>query len=72
MQAVIIPIEEDQIVLSAVEGKDIEGVCEDKFQAYISKSGKLSIKSYTNHSTLVQAAQLLLEQSYKSTSSKSD
>jgi hypothetical protein len=30
MQAVIPQIEEDQIVLyAAVEGKDIEGVCED-------------------------------------------
>jgi hypothetical protein len=50
MQAVIPQIEEDQIVLyAAVEGKDIEGFCEDGFQAYIPQKWKLSIKSYTNH-----------------------
>jgi hypothetical protein len=50
MQTVIPQIEEDQIVLyAAVEGKDIEGFCEDgSFKAYISQSGKPSIKSYTN------------------------
>jgi hypothetical protein len=49
MQAVP-QIEEDQIVLyAAVEGKDIEGFCEDgSFKHIFPKSGKLSIKSYTN------------------------
>jgi hypothetical protein len=67
MQAVIPQIEEDQIVLyAAVE--DIEGVLRRrKFQHIFPKSGKPSIKSYTTTTAapLVQAAQLLLEQSYK-------
>jgi hypothetical protein len=69
MQAVIPQIEEDQIVLyAAVEGKDIEGFCEDgKFQAYISpKVGNYQLRAIqTTAAPLVQAAQLLLEQSYK-------
>jgi hypothetical protein len=48
MQAVIPQIEEDQIVLyAAVE--DIEGFCEDGSLHIFPKSGKPSIKSYTNH-----------------------
>jgi hypothetical protein len=52
---------------AAVEGKDIEGVLRDgSFKHIFPQKWELSIKSYTNHSrALVQAAQLLLEQSYK-------
>jgi hypothetical protein len=47
-KAVIPQIEEDQIVLyAAVEGKDIEGFCEDgSFKHIFPKSGKLSIELY--------------------------
>jgi hypothetical protein len=56
-QTVIPQIEEDQIVLyAAVEGKDIEGFCEDgSFKAYISQSGKPSIKAIQT-APLVQAS----------------
>jgi hypothetical protein len=45
-----------------------------KFQAYISpKVGNYQLRAIqTTTAALVQAAQLLLEQSYKGTSSKSD
>jgi hypothetical protein len=60
-------IEEDQIVLyAAVEGKDIEGFCEDG-SFHIPQKWKPSIKSYTNHYSraLSAGSPLLLEQSYK-------
>jgi hypothetical protein len=67
MQAVIPQIEEDQIVLyAAVEGKDIEGVLRRrKFQAYIfPKVGNYQLRAIQPpQPPLVQAAQLLLEQS---------
>jgi hypothetical protein len=47
--------------------RNIEGFCEEEVSSiYFPKSGKLSIKSYTNHySRALSAGSSLLEQSYK-------
>jgi saccharopine dehydrogenase-like NADP-dependent oxidoreductase len=71
MQAAIPQIEEDQIVLyAAVEGKDIEGVLrrrEVSKHIFPQKVGNHQLRAIqiTTAAPLVQAAQLLLEHSYK-------